>query len=308
MIQDLKLFLFILCLAFPVPAQTGMQLKSVKISAIVIDEAKKPVKDIRREEIIVLEKGEPQTISSISNENQPLIYALTVDNSGSFQKLLELVQHALKLIVDENEIDDETVLIRFVDSEKIEVAQEFTKEKPLLIEAVDNLFVEGGQTALFDAIYLSVEKVSQHKPEVNSRRAVIVMTDGEERDSYYSEGQLRKLLEKEDVQVFFIGIVELLSKERAPGESSPKQIARNRMEKIAQKSGGMAFFPKSPKEFGEISLKIKELIRGQYVINYSVRAGREKECHKPKVEFAKDLKRKDVKIIVRDGCFSTNEK
>ena len=106
--------------------------------------------------------------------------------------------------------------MRFISSDKIETEQDFTDKKELLIDALDNLYVEGGQTAVIDAVYLSAEHVAGYQKGDESdrrRRALIVITDGEDRNSFYKQEQLFARLREEDVQIFVIGFINELDKE-----------------------------------------------------------------------------------------------
>src|SRR5438477_18644 len=107
-----------------------------------------------------------------------------------------------------------------------EIEQPFTGSKADLNDALDNLFIEGGQTAVIDAVYLAVENVDEyeksHKPEDRKRRAIILVSDGEDRNSYYNEKQLSELLRESEVQIFVIGFVDDLSKDSGVIGKSPQ--------------------------------------------------------------------------------------
>jgi Ca-activated chloride channel homolog len=88
---------------------------------------------------------------------------------------------------------------------KSETLQDFTADKSLLLDGVDNLYIEGGQTAVIDGVYLAAQHVAEYKkgdPNDRRRRALIVITDGEDRNSYFKEEQLFPQLREEDVQIF----------------------------------------------------------------------------------------------------------
>jgi Ca-activated chloride channel family protein len=88
---------------------------------------------------------------------------------------------------------------------KSETLQDFTADKSLLLDGVDNLYIEGGQTAVIDGVYLAAQDVAEYKkgdPNDRRRRALIVITDGEDRNSYFKEEQLFSQLREEDVQIF----------------------------------------------------------------------------------------------------------
>src|SRR4029079_16239087 len=105
---------------------------------------------------------------------------------------------------------DNAFLIRFISSDKIETVQDVTDDKQLLRDGLESLYVEQGQTAVIDAVYLSAEKLIAQKSDTLHRRALIVITDGEDRNSFYKQEQLFTLLGKSDVQIYVVGLTEEL--------------------------------------------------------------------------------------------------
>src|SRR5262249_15533976 len=152
-------------------------------------------------------------IFSFTREEVPVTYGLAVDTSGSLRSQLQQVIDAAKTIINSNKRGDETFIERFIASDNITTLQDFTASKDALIDALDQLFVEGGQTAVVDGVYLAAEHVADYKKgndDDRRRRALIVITDGEDRNSYYNEAQLFQRLREEDVQIYVIGFVNEL--------------------------------------------------------------------------------------------------
>jgi Ca-activated chloride channel homolog len=244
----------------------------VTLNVRVIDRNNRPVSGVRQEDFHVFEDNEPQPIESFSKEEVPISYGLAVDTSGSLRSQLLSVIDAAKTIINSNRTGDETFLVRFISSDKIETVQDFTPSQELMIDALDNLYVEGGQTAIIDAVYLSAEHVAEYKKGDDNdrrRRALIVITDGEDRNSFYKQDQLFQKLREEDVQIFVIGFVNELDKEGGLIRKSPRERAVNLINKLATETGGRAFFPQSLSELPEISNQIVRDLRTQYVIAYN---------------------------------------
>jgi Ca-activated chloride channel family protein len=197
---------------------------------------------------------------------------LAVDTSGSLRSQLQSVIDAGKTIVNSNKKGDETFLIRFIGRDNTELVQEFTNRSDLLIDALDNLYVEGGQSAVVDAIYLAAEHASEYRKGTDSdrrRRALIVITDGEDRRSVYSQEQLFSRLREDDVQIFVIGFVNELDKDQGLIRKSPREKAVNLINRLATETGGRAFFPESIADLPQIANEIVRDLRTQYVISYS---------------------------------------
>lgn len=244
----------------------------VQLHVRVIDRNNRPIDNVPRSAFHVFEDGVPQTIESFTREEVPISYGLAVDTSGSLRSQLQSVIDAGKTIIDSNKPGDETFLIRFISSDKIETVQDFTSSKDLLMDGLDSLYVEGGQTAIIDAVYLSAEHVSDYRKGNDGdrrRRALIVITDGEDRNSFYKQEQLFTRLREDDVQIFVIGFVNELDKESGFIRKSPRDKAVALINKLASETGGRAFFPNSVAELPQIANDIVRDLRTQYVIAYN---------------------------------------
>ena len=239
----------------------------------VIDRFNQPIGNVGREAFRVYEDGVQQEIFQVSREEVPISYGVTVDNSGSMRSQIDKVIEATKTIINSNKPGDETFLVRFIASDKIETLQDFTSSKQALNDALDNMFIEGGQTAIIDAVYLSAEHASQYKKgdiDDRRRRALILVTDGEERDSYYNREQLFAKLREEDVQIFVIGFVnELESQDGNIIRKSSRGKAQEFLDRLAKETGGRTFYPSSLSELPGIANEIIRDLRTQYVVSYN---------------------------------------
>src|SRR5215216_1980025 len=244
----------------------------VQLHVRVIDRNNRPINNVPEGEFHVFEDGVPQKIESFTREEVPISYGLAVDTSGSLRSQLQSVIDAGKTIINSNKPGDETFLVRFISSDKIETVQDFTDNKELLTDGLESFYVEGGQTAIIDAVYLSAEHVSDYRKGNETdrrRRALIVITDGEDRNSFYKQEQLFARLREEDVQIFVIGFVNELDKETGLIRKSPREKAVNLVKKLATETGGRAFFPESLSELPQIANEIIRDLRTQYVISYN---------------------------------------
>jgi Ca-activated chloride channel family protein len=139
------------------------------------------------------------------------------------------------------------------------------------MDGLDQLYIEGGQTAVIDGVYLAAGHVAEYKNTANDdrrRRALIVVTDGEDRQSYYNEAQLFAQLREEDVQIYVIGFVNELDSDRGLIRKSSKDKAVGLLNRLATETGGRAFFPQSIAELPQIANEIVRDLRTQYVISY----------------------------------------
>lgn len=243
----------------------------VTLHVRVIDRNNRPINNIGKGDFRVLEDNVAQPIFSFTEEEVPVIYGLAVDTSGSVRPQFQQIIDAAKTIINSNKKGDETFIERFISSDKIETVQDFTPSKDLLLDGLDTLYVEGGQTAVVDGVYLAAEHVAEYKKggdDDRRRRALIVVTDGEDRASYYQETQLFQRLREEDVQIFVIGFVNELDAEKGLIRKSPRDKAVALINRLATDTGGRAFFPQSISELPQIANEIVRDLRTQYVISY----------------------------------------
>jgi Ca-activated chloride channel family protein len=238
----------------------------------VIDRNNHPVNDVRKEEFRVFENNAPQEITSFTREEVPITYGLVVDNSGSLRNQISQVIEAGKTIISSNKQGDETFVVRFVSSDEIKIMQDFTADRQSLTDALEDMYVEGGQTAVVDAVYLAAEHASERRKgdpvEDKRRRALILVTDGEDRASFYKQEALFEALKEEDVQIFVIGFVNELEKDRGFISKSKRDKAVSLLDKMAKETGGRAFYPTSLSELPDIAEQITKDLRTQYVISY----------------------------------------
>ena len=244
----------------------------VTLNVRVIDRNNRPIDNVRENEFHVYEDGVEQPLEFFSREEVPISYGLAVDTSGSLRTQLQSVIDAGKSIINTNKPGDETFLVRFISSDKIETVQDFTSNQDLLVDALDGLYVEGGQTAVIDAVYLAAERLAEYKKGDDNdrrRRALIVVTDGEDRVSFYKQEQLFARLREQDVQIYVIGFVNELDKEGGFIRKSPRERSVNLINKLASETGGRAFFPQSIADLPQIANEIVRDLRTQYIVAYN---------------------------------------
>ena len=276
-------------------AHSPLQSEVVVLHVRVTDPLSQAVLDVPENNFRVLEDGVQQTIKLFSKEEIPVSYGLVIDNSGSMRSQLDAVVKASVRIVNSNKPGDDAFLVRFISSDKIQVVQETTSDRGLLANGLDTLYVEGGQTAVIDAVYLGVDKLSKQASSDNKPRrfALVLVTDGEDRNSFYRPEQLLKLLGSTDVQIYTIGFTREL-KGKSPGK------AKDLLTQLATDTGGRAFFPATAGELKNIADQIINDIRTQYVIGYEP-SNRQSGFHKVQVLIEGDNKTEKRVAVTRVG-------
>jgi Ca-activated chloride channel homolog len=245
----------------------------INLNVRVIDRQNRPLGDLSQNAFRVFEDGVEQQIALFTKEEVPISYGLVVDNSGSVRNQLQQIIDAAKTIIESNKQGDETFLVRFTSSDNIEVLQDFTSNQQSLFDALEDMYPQGGQTAVVDAVYLSAERVGQYRQgnalNDRRRRALILITDGEDRDSHYRQEQLFGQLREMDVQIYVIGFVNELEREGGIIRRSQRERAMNLLNRLASETGGRAFYPTALSELPGIAQEITRDMRTQYVLSYS---------------------------------------
>ena len=281
----------------------ALQTQTVKLGMIAIDDSKHSVEDVKQEDIEIVEEGVPQKVSLFARDERPIQYVIVVDNSGSFRSVLQSTLQAVVTLLENNRPDDETMLVRFISSDRIETVEKFTSDKSKLLAGLKTLRPEGGQTAFIDALYLSTKAVVEYRlNDPGVRRVLVVVSDGEERSSFYSANTLNNLLREQDVQVFIIGVVKQLSGDGGLIRPSPRVTAENRLKQLTEETGGRVFFPKTGKELEDAASEIAHDLHSQYLVGFERQTDPgEKGFRKLKVRLAPTSQRKELRFVTRPG-------
>jgi VWFA-related protein len=227
----------------------------VLLHATVVDDKQHIVTNLDRSAFTVFEDGKPQNIVSFRHEDIPVSMGIVIDNSGSMrEKRAKVNQAALNLVRSSNP-DDEVFVVNFNDEYYLD--QDFTNDLLKLKEALEKIDAKGG-TALYDALEASALHLKQDARL--ERKVLFLVTDGEDTASRDTlEQAVKQLQEENGPSVYAIGIL---------GDEEHPKRARRALEIIAQRTGGVAFFPGTLDEVDEISRQVAHDIRNQYTIGY----------------------------------------
>jgi Ca-activated chloride channel family protein len=298
--------LFFIVLASQVYAQTfyeKLDIDIVNVYLTATDQKGQFIKDLTLNDFVLKEDGVVQPITNFANfsleasdklgeKNVPLTIAFVIDSSNSMaekisgQQKLDIVKNAAFRLVDELKPEDKTMLVAF--SDFTDEVTPLTSELKIFRE--DLLFqeVKGGETALLDAIYFAMEKIKHEW----GRKIIVVCSDGEDTTSKLRLDEVLSNLVASDVTVLAFGTMSL---------SNESMRGRYILQKIAEASGGYAFFPTSLKSLENIMEKLRAGMRSQYSLGYKVpRAKLDGGWHKIQIS----CKRGNVKVRHREGYFS----
>jgi Ca-activated chloride channel homolog len=236
----------------PTPDQKDtirLETKLVSTVITVSDPYGRFVTGLTPEHFEIFDNNVKQEIAIFTDEDAPITLGIIYDVSGSMGNLTSRSFEALRRFFHTSHQDDEYFVVAF--NKKPQLVQDFTTSPNDILSRT--VFVQAkGATALYDAVYLATEKAKQGR---HPKKALLIISDGEENSSRYSGKELGTLLKESDVQIYAIGISELF-------------MGAGVLKQIAGWTGGRAYFPLDGREVGDIYTRMALLLRHQYVIGF----------------------------------------
>jgi Ca-activated chloride channel homolog len=234
----------------------------VQLDVKVTDQNGRSVSGLTKNDFAVYEDKVSQTIESVSSEETPVSLGLVIDTSGSIRTKLHTVADAAQDLIRQMRRDDEAFLVQF--KTETDLIQDFTSNRRKLENALGELYAGGG-TALLDAIIATADHA--HEKGQQRRKALVVITDGLDKNSSTKEKEVIEAMKEDEVQVYLVGFVD---EEDSGGffSRSPAKKAKQLLTRLAEDSGGRAFFPTDVDEMPAIAAQIAKELRAQYVISY----------------------------------------
>lgn len=243
------------------PINLGADLVLLDVS--VVDRAGHPVRTLPKTRFSVLEDGVQQDIEFFNSAQAAASIAFVLDTSGSMRTKLKQTTEAASRILDGAQPDDEFAVVEFRDSANL--IEEFTSNTNDVRDALGGLQATG-QTTLIDAAYLAADYV-QHDGR-NRLKAVVLVSDGLDKGSYYTVEQLVDHVRALDVRLYVIGFTIDLEGGGGVFRKSEKEKADQLLAKLAKETGGQAFFPSRLEDLTSINDAIATDLRTVYSIGY----------------------------------------
>src|SRR5215204_1365197 len=229
----------------------------ITLTVTVTDTYGRFVTGLGKNAFTILDDKTQQEITFFSDEDAPVSLGIVFDVSGSMGgDKITRAREALSKFIDTSHARDEYFLIGF--NSRAQLLLNHTRDSDALMQKLT--FVQTrGQTALYDATYLGVERVTRG---AHKKRAVLLISDGQDNSSRYTFNELKRMLKESDVIIYAIGIVS------SGGDSQLDYAGRAILEELAGVSGGKAFFPSTGAEMNDTFERIALELRTQYSIGY----------------------------------------
>ena len=237
-------------------ARIRVEVNLVLVPATVTDPMNRLVTGLERENFEVYDNNIGQVIKSFSTEDAPVTIGVIFDLSGSMNSKFQRARKALSEFLRTSNPQDEFFVVGFNDRPAVIV--DYTSDVDD-VEARMVMLKPENRTALIDAIYLGVDKLKQAKYE---RKALLIISDGGDNRSRYTEGELRRVVRESDVQIYSIGIFD----QYAP--TTEEQMGPILLNDICDMTGGRMFRVLDINDLGDIASRISAELQNEYVIGY----------------------------------------
>ena len=232
----------------------------VLVPVTVSDHSNRPIVGLEKDQFRVFDDKVEQTVTHFAMDDEPLAIGLVFDTSGSMGGKLKRSRQAAAEFFKTANPQDEFFLVTFSDRPKLAVPLTSNTD-----EIQNRLTFTGskGSTALIDAIYMAV---SELKKSSKTRKAILVISDGGDNASRYSENEIKSLVRESDVLIYGIGIFEPYG---SRGRSIEELAGPTLLGEIAEETGGREIAVDNPRDIPDVAAKIGLELRNRYVLGFS---------------------------------------
>ena len=268
----------------------------VLVNVTITDPMNRLVTGLEKENFKIFEGSQEQQIRHFSSEDAPISLGVIFDVSGSMKTKIERAKEAVIQFFKTANPQDEFFMITF--SDRPELLADFTQS----IEDIQSkvvFTVPQGRTALLDAIYMGMNKMQDaHNP----KKALLIISDGGDNRSRYTDSEIKNLVKESDVQIYAIGIYD-------PAFATPEEAAGpSLLNEITEVTGGRTFTIDNPNDLADVATKIGIELRNQYVLGYRPNnAARDGRWRKIKVKLIPPKGLPQLTVYAKTGYYAPSE-
>jgi Ca-activated chloride channel family protein len=238
----------------------------VSLNVTVVDGGNRFVTDLEQNEFLVFEDGAKQDVTFFTRSQLPIALAILLDTSASMDDKLATAQEAAAGFARRLRPEDQAQVIDF--DSRVSILQGFTNDGAAVEKAIRST-AAGGSTSLYNAIYIALnemKKVRAQSAEEIRRRAIVVLSDGEDTSSLLPFEEVLELAKRAETAIYTIGI-----RSRDPAGLRGFREAEFVLKQLAYETGGRSFFPGSVAELPAIYTLISDELSSQYTLGYTSR-------------------------------------
>jgi len=265
----------------------------VLVPVTITDQMDRLITGLDKNNFQVFEGKEQQEIKHFSSEDAPISLGIIFDMSGSMASKIERAREAVVEFCKSANPQDELFMITFSDTPQL--TEDFTKN----LDDVQSkllLTMPKGRTALLDALYLGMHKMRQAK---NQKKALLIISDGGDNHSRYTEGEIKSLVKEADVMIYSIGIYDHYF------PTVEERLGPELLSEISEVTGGRCFTVDNPNDLPDVASKIGTELRNQYVLGYRPQKQvRDGKWHKIKVKIRIPKGLPPLQVYARTGYYA----
>jgi Ca-activated chloride channel family protein len=289
--------------AKPTPAVPPASKSNIRVDTTVVlipvtvtDPINRVVTGLEKKDFRIFEDSVEQEILHFAVEDAPLSIGLIFDTSGSMGAKLEKSRRAVAQFFKAANPEDEFFLVEFNDRPAL--VSGFTTS----LEEIQNKLTftqPKGRTALLDAIYMGLDYVKKGK---NARKSLLIISDGGDNSSRYTESEIKNRVREADTQIYAIGILETIGhRSRTPEELAGPGL----LQQISDQTGGRAFAVENMAELPDVAAKIGDELRNQYVLGYTpTNRERNGKYRRVQVKLGQPRGMHQLKVAWRQGYYA----
>lgn len=268
----------------------------VTLTLTVTDYYGRYVSGLTKDAFTVSDEGEEQEITFFSDTDAPVSVGIVFDVSGSMsgEKIIK-ARKALERFINTSHPSDEYFLIAF--NSRAQLLMDRTRDGEAVLNKL-TLVQPKNNTALYDAAYLGVERVTRG---THQKKAVLIISDGQDNSSRYNFKEVRRLLKESDVTIYSVGIMD--GRDAGSMEGMQGQAF---LDELSSVTGGKSFYPSTNVEMDEIFERIALELRHQYSIGYTPKNFQpDGKWHKVKVKVKPPRGLPRLTVRSREGYYAT---
>lgn len=271
----------------------------VLIPVSVLDHRGQPVVGLQKDSFTLLDNDTEQVITHFTMEDAPTSVGFVVDASGSMLGKMEKSREAVRMFLKTANPEDEFFLVRF--NSRAELLMDLTRDADELQKQI-RLIQPSGETALLDAIRFSITQMKRAK---NTRKSLIIVSDGGDNRSRYTTADLRDLVREADVQIYAIGIFDPVDlRSRTPEETNGPEL----LHEVTMQTGGRLFEVNNINQMPKVAWELSLAIRAQYLLGYAPNFPRhDGKYHRVEVKLVQPKGSRNLKASWRRGYYSLAE-
>jgi Ca-activated chloride channel family protein len=268
----------------------------VTLTLTVTDIYGRYVSGLTKDAFTIFDNNEEQEITFFSDADAPVSLGILFDVSDSMSgEKIGKARKALERFINTSHPSDEYFLIAF--NNRAQLLLDRTRDGEAVLRKL-TLVDPRNNTALYDAVYLGIEKVTRG---AHQKKAILIISDGQDNSSRYNFGEVRRLLKESDVVVYAVGILD-----GSDSSSMNGMQGQAFLDELTSVTGGKAFYPQTNVEMDEIFERIALELRHQYSIGYTPKDFKpDGKYHKVKVKVKPPRGLPRLTIRSREGYFAT---